>query len=137
MFGDVINSTENSGISSVAKTGSAISQTMLGTMAWPAKNSEVISTANEGTSQEICCTESARQGSHPRKRPMTEQMEDYVATKKQLTTGANGEASTDQEVCFTESAHQGSHPRKRPMTEQTEDYSASKRQLTTGDNGQK
>uniref|UniRef100_A0ACD5VPD9 Uncharacterized protein n=2 Tax=Avena sativa TaxID=4498 RepID=A0ACD5VPD9_AVESA len=118
MFDAAINSTKNSVISSVAKTGSAISQTMLGTMACPSKDSEVISTRNAGTGEEICFTVSARQGSHPRKRPLTE----YLTTKKQLTTGANGETSTDQEVCFPVSARQSSHPRKRPMTEQTEDY---------------
>lgn len=133
-FDDVINSAEISGISSVAKTGSATSQTMLGTMACPARDSEVISTTDAGTGQEICSTEGACQGSHPRKRSMAKHMEDYSAAKKQLTTGANGDANTDKEVCFTESACQGSHPRKRPMTEQTDDYSARKRQLTTGDN---
>ncbi|XP_071684188.1 uncharacterized protein [Lolium perenne] len=108
--------------------GSAISQTML--------NSEVTSTTNAGTCEEICFSERACQGSHLRKRSMTEQVGDYLATKKRLTTGANGEASTDKEVCFTRSVCQGSHLRKRPRAEMTEDYSATKRQLITGNNGQ-
>lgn len=108
--------------------GSAISQTML--------NSEVTSTTNAGTCEEICFSERACQGSHLRKRSMTEQVEDYLATKKRLTTGANGEASTDKEVCFTRSVCQGSHSRKRPRAEMTEDYSATKMQLITGNNGQ-
>ncbi|XP_047053061.1 uncharacterized protein LOC124659172 isoform X5 [Lolium rigidum] len=124
-FGNVIDS-KKSFISSV--NGSAISQTML--------NSEVTSTTNAGTCEEICFSERACQGSHLRKRSMTEQVEDYLATKKRLTTGANGEASTDKEVCFTRSVCQGSHSRKRPRAEMTEDYSATKRQLISGNNGQ-
>ncbi|CAM0876115.1 unnamed protein product [Alopecurus aequalis] len=96
MFGVGINSAENSVIPLMAKTGgAAISQTMLGTMACPAENSEVISATNDGTGQEVCYTGSACQGSYPRKRPMAEQQEDYLDLKKQRTAGANGgEAST-------------------------------------------
>ncbi|XP_037463056.1 uncharacterized protein LOC119334610 isoform X2 [Triticum dicoccoides] len=107
-----------------------------GTMTYPAKNSEVISTADAGTGGEVCFIKSARQGSRPRKRPAPEQPVDYLARKRQLTAGAHCEANTAQEVCFTESARQGSHPRKRPMTEQMEDCLATKKQLTAGDNGE-